>query len=417
MLGAVVDDRRAPALWQRIRALAQSIGTPPPQHLVVGIDNNFFVTEQPLRIGEQRIEGRSLFVSLPLLRVLAQSEADAVLAHELGHFAGGDTRDSARLGPAVTRYDLYRHHMHEGGLTKSVAFLLDFYRVMFELALQRSSREREFAADRVAAERTSPRDIAHSLVKISAYSEYRARIQRQLFEQDVRHDDRIGFAERIAAGLQGFVQSEQFLRAMRAGSVPHPFDSHPPIAERMKQAGHPVAESDYARIACDAPASSWAVDIVDADGIESALWQVFERQFAQAHEEELAWRYLPETEEERQIVLRYFPPVRTALPKGRVLEINHEGIVDPDAGTLIEWDSIDRMNFDKPFMQATRLVIAHANRGPRAGKTTPLKLGLDDKGQNALGEVLGKYQARHKASRAYMRSLARDPAFGAQDQP
>lgn len=415
VLGAVVDDTQAPALWRRIRALADTIGTPPPDHLVMGIDDNFFVTEQPLNVGERRVEGRSLFVSLPLLRVLAQSEADAVLAHELGHYAGGDTRDSARLGPALSRYDLYRFHMHEGGLTKSVAYLLDFYRVMFELALRRSSREREFAADRVAAERTSPRDIAHSLIKISAYSEYRGRIEQQLFAQDVRHDDRIGIADRIAQGLQAFARSEHFLRAMRSGSVPHPFDSHPPMHERMKQAGYPVDEADYAGIACDLPAATWAGEIIDADKIESALWAVFEQQFAQAHEEQLAWRYLPETEEERQIVLRYFPQVRIDLPKGRALEVNHEGIVDPDQGQLIEWETIERMSFDKPLMQATRVVLVHTNSGPRAGKTTPLKLGLDEKGQEALGEILGRYHARHRASRAYMHSLARDPAFSAQD--
>lgn len=417
VLGVVVDDTRAPALWERIRTLAQAIGTEPPQRLIVGIDDNFFVTEQPLVAGTQRVEGRSLFVSLPLLRVLAQSEADAVLAHELGHFAGGDTRDSARLGPALARYDLYRQHMHEGGLTKSVAYLLDFYRVMFELALRRGSREREFAADRVAAERTSPRDIAQSLIKISAYSEYRNRIQRQLFSQDVRHDDNLGIAARIAQGLDGFLQSEHFLTAMRAGGVPHPFDSHPPMPERLKQAGHFVAEADYAAIARIMPASSWASQIVDAEALEASLWQVFEQRFAQAHEQELAWRYLPATEAERQIVVRHFPPVRMTLPKQRTLEINHEGIVNPDDGELLAWDDIERMTFDKPLMQSTRLLVSHVKPGPRAGKTTTVKLGLDDKAQSALGEVLGHYHARRKAARAYHGSLARDPAFSTPTDP
>jgi hypothetical protein len=91
IMGELVDEAQAPRLWARIRELAGRAGTAPPAQLVAGLDANFFVTESPLQVGERKTSGRALYVSVPLLRVLDQAEADAVLAHELGHFVGGDT--------------------------------------------------------------------------------------------------------------------------------------------------------------------------------------------------------------------------------------------------------------------------------------------------------------------------------------
>ena len=105
--GETVDEADAPRLWLRIRELARKLGTAPPGRLVAGIDTNFFVTESPLKVGRQMLAGRTLFVSLPLLRVLDEQEADAVLAHELAHFRGGDTAISAALNPGLVRFGKY----------------------------------------------------------------------------------------------------------------------------------------------------------------------------------------------------------------------------------------------------------------------------------------------------------------------
>ena len=89
-VGELVSEADAPALWKRIRHLAQRLNTEPPRNIVAGIDANFFVTEAPLTVGNQTLTGRTLFVSLPLLRILDQSKADAVLGHELAHLANED---------------------------------------------------------------------------------------------------------------------------------------------------------------------------------------------------------------------------------------------------------------------------------------------------------------------------------------
>lgn len=132
--GELVPEHDAPALWERIRALAAQLGTAPPDQIVAGIDTNFFVTESPLDLRGQLLRGRTLFVSLPLLRVLDQGEADAVLAHELAHMSGGDTASSAALGPTLVRFDTYCQAMAGPSLTLIAWYLLSLYRVIFELA-------------------------------------------------------------------------------------------------------------------------------------------------------------------------------------------------------------------------------------------------------------------------------------------
>lgn len=115
--GELVSENDAPRLWAAIRELASSLKTAPPDQIIAGIDTIFFVTEAPLSIVGRQVTGRSLFVSIPLLRLLDQSEADAVLAHELAHLRGGDTASSAALGPKLVQYDHYCPMMKSAGVT------------------------------------------------------------------------------------------------------------------------------------------------------------------------------------------------------------------------------------------------------------------------------------------------------------
>src|SRR6185295_11200706 len=136
----LVAEADAPALWAHLRRCAAHLNTAPPDNVVAGIDVNFFVTEAPLKVRERTVTGRSLYVSLPLLRLLDRPEADAVLVHELAHLRGGDTASSARLGPKLVDFDHYCGLMLQGGATIVVFHVMHLYRLIFELALRRDSR-------------------------------------------------------------------------------------------------------------------------------------------------------------------------------------------------------------------------------------------------------------------------------------
>ncbi|HJU39843.1 MAG TPA: M48 family metallopeptidase [Tahibacter sp.] len=404
--GRLIDASEAPALWTRIRDFAGKLGTAPPAQIVAGIDANFYVTEVPLAVNGATMQGRTLFVSLPLLRQLEADEANAVLAHELGHFSGGDTANSAALGPKIAQYDYYNAHLRHGGVAVVASWLLDLYRVIFEIALQRSSREREFAADAVAAKLTSPASVVRALVKVAAYAQYRHRVEHGLFAHDARHADDLGIAQRVATGLAAFGQSPEFADAMRAADVPHPFDSHPPLAQRMRNVGHVVDEAQFSGIVATPAVAPWTNDIANADAIEREQWQAFERQFAQAHEEALAYRYEPATDEERALVERWFPAQRFALKKDEAIVVTYAGLELPGHPQPLDWDRVANIEYEDATLGGDKLKLHHPERGWLGAKTTKVSLSFAGKDRDRFKQTLGQYWHRHRVMRAQQQAQA-----------
>ncbi|NOK15580.1 M48 family metallopeptidase [Corallococcus carmarthensis] len=303
-----VPEARAPELWACVRRLCERLQTSPPDHILAGIDTNFFVTEHEVRVGGRMLSGRTLFVSVSLLRLLERSEAEAVLAHEMGHLLGGDTGHSKRLAPMLSHFGHYLQALYEGGLTRPVFYFMQAYRGLFELSLGRSRRASELAADRLAAGVTSGQDIARSLVKVGAYAGFRDRVEAKLFAQDEQHQS-VAIARRVAHGFSEYAQSEAVHDDLQRAVTPHPFDSHPPLAARMQNVGVQLKPADMAQVLLEPVTSSWVEAFVDAEAIEARLWGVYEERFAQAHDLALACRYEPSTDAERQHVEKHFPPL------------------------------------------------------------------------------------------------------------
>ncbi|MFS2208300.1 M48 family metallopeptidase [Variovorax sp. Varisp36] len=407
--GELIAQADAPRLWERIRQLAGRVKTAPPDQIVAGIDTNFFVTEAPCEVRGRTLQGRTLFVSLPLLRVLDQAEADAVLAHELAHLGGGDTRSSAALGPKLLQFDQYTWKMRSGGLTIVAHYLLRLYRMIFAFALARDSREREYKADRVAAGLTAPQAIVQSLIKISAYASYRNDVEHKLFAQNREHDGALGIARFVADGLPPYASSEAFIEAMKTADVPHPYDSHPPLLERMRNVGHHVPESAYGAIVATAPQASWADDIETAPAIEQRLWSDYEQRFVQNHELSLTYRYEPATEEERAIVLRHFPPVGFALKNGDRIDITYAGMhPSADGGSTIAWDEVKGLTYKDGSFGDT-LIVTHHDKGMLGARTTKVKLAGLGKQKENFKAATGHYWQRHQIMRAQQKQQEQQP--------
>jgi Zn-dependent protease with chaperone function len=407
--GELLDERQAPELWARIRHFAQRIGTAPPAHVVGGVDANFFVTETPLQVQDRVLQGRSLFVSLPLLRAMERDEADAVLAHELAHFQGGDTKEGAALGPRLNAYAHYMDALEGNLLTLLALFVLSLFRAAFELARMRESRAREFAADRAAAAMTSSHAVSRALVRIAGYSHYRGTVEQELFAQASRHQEALRLGERVATGLAAFAQSEQFRTSITGAQVPHPFDSHPPLVQRMDNVASVIAAGDFPGIVASTPAGSWIELIPQADEIEARLWQGYEAQFAAEHELSLAVRYEPANDAERAIVLKHFPDVEFPLKKDEVLRVSYRGI--ETAASSIPWDDVADIGYeDGAFGSVDVLTVTHPDRS-RLGtrKTTKLKLAIASSERDRVKGTIGAYRQRHKVMRQVQAEMNAGP--------
>lgn len=397
--GEVVAKSAEAGLWSRLSRLASRVGTEPPSNVIAGIDDNFFVTESPISAGEKQVEGRTLFVSVPLLRILSADEADAVLAHELAHFRGGDTATSTKLGPALIRYDRYMGELGSSPLTLPAFFLMRLFRVIFELARQRESRRRELVADRVAAETVSSDALARALLKTSAYSSHRAKTEQELFDADKKHAaSTLALSDRIAAGLSAHVATAQFREAIASQNVPHPFDSHPPLDQRLQGLGAKRTADDCEALVREAPADSWVEHLPGVDGIEARLWAAYETRFVSAHEITLAYRYLPRNDEERALVEKFFPARSFVLKDGGELRLTYEGVRTAD-GQFVLFAELFSVTVDEGNFRHD-LILNYLMDLKRDAKKIKLRALGNSAAQAQFKETFGRYWGRYQSASA-----------------
>ena len=385
----VIAESDAPEIWARVRELAARLGTEPPGAIVAGIDDNFFVTELPLRLTTgQSLEGRVLYLSLPLMRVLSQSEADAVFSHELAHFRAGDTEALAKLSPELVRHEQYWMTLMEGGVTRPAAHVMLLFRSAFVLALKKEQRRRELAADTEAAKLTSADDLGRALLKVAGYSSFRHHTENELFDQHKVHATDLGLRARIDAGLPAHVATQRFLEQVKTLRVPHPFDSHPPLDERFSNVGSAVRLEDAPRIFETRPQKTWADEVLTGAAIELRLWTAYEARFKRNHELSLAYRYLPATEEERQLVVRFFPSVRFPSKDGFV-GLTYLGIV------LLDGEQIEFADMHSVAIEDAMMLITYG----AGSKTTKVNLDELKAFAEPFKQTFAQYWRRGRAAR------------------
>lgn len=327
--GSLVTKEAAPELWQRVTEMTTRLNIAPPDQIFVGIDDNFFVTEHQVKVGEKLYEGRTLFASLSLLKTLSRSEADAVLAHEMAHFSGEDTTYSKRISPLLDKYVHYLEALYQTAISKPVFHFMFLFFNLYQFAINRVKREREFRADRIGAELTSPADIARSLVKIVSYCHYRQKIQSTLFETDA-NVEKMDVFRQIEHGFPKFMNESVNSKELRDADTPHPFDSHPPLHSRLENVGQKLETVLKPDETLPPVSDTWFAAINGAAEMEATQWKEFEDKFHEAHRLTLAWRYKPEGEVETAMVVKFFPEIKFTTKKGVVMTMDYEKLQQSD---------------------------------------------------------------------------------------
>jgi Zn-dependent protease with chaperone function len=394
--GKVIDRSSSPRLWVELDAVCSKVGAERPDQVVVGVDDNFFVTESPVTVGGKTCRGRTLYVSLSLLKQMRGGEADAVLAHEMAHFSGKDTLYSRKIAPLLARNLAYLQALYENVIARPIFYFMNGFHALFALSMGEQSRSREFRADRIAADATSPRDLAGALLRISAYSDFRSKIQQELFRSE-----RALQAANISAQLeQGFHDHALSFAArpdLGGMETAHPFDSHPPMAQRLEAVGSPFRPED-ARELVDAPGDGrWYDAIDDAERIEREQWAQYEEAFRAYHEGTLAYRLLPETVEERAIVVKSFPPLAIEGKKGSLA-------IDCDGLHYSAWPSPIAFSEVKGMSLHDDALRVDYDRAGKARATIPTKT-FGARRQEAI-QAVQAYYSRYAGAAAYRKAVS-----------
>ncbi len=177
VIGTMITRKQAPALYQRVEEIAKQLGALHPEHVVVGLDPNFFVTEADVVCLSGKLSGRTLYCSLPLCRILNQDEFSSVIGHELGHYKGLDTQFSQKFFPIYRgTASAIASLLETGGEDpKMIALLpaiavLSYFLECFTVAESRISRIRELAADQQGVVVTNSATVASALTKVHAFA-------------------------------------------------------------------------------------------------------------------------------------------------------------------------------------------------------------------------------------------------------
>jgi Zn-dependent protease with chaperone function len=282
VLGVRVPDDASHALWEEVWSVANAVQTAPPSALVVGLDANFFVIEAPVTCLDAHLHERTLYLSLPLCRILTRGELRAIIGHELAHFKGEDTAFSVRFAPIYrgTHEALLALSRGLGFGVRSVAVwpavrVLGFFLDQFASAERTIGRFREHQADRMAARVTDPKVAAAALVKTHAFgpqwNQAEAWAVRLLGENKYCPNLSRAFAEHI-----GPVEGKDPLAGVVDEHVSHPIDTHPPLAARLQWLRVKVdaVRTEALDITPDDPASALIDDI---EKIEERLTEAWNR--------------------------------------------------------------------------------------------------------------------------------------------
>ncbi|MDQ0932258.1 M48 family metallopeptidase [Streptomyces turgidiscabies] len=301
--GLPVTEADEPELWRTVRELADQVGTRAPSSILLTGDVNAAVSEDAHLLG--LLPGpRRLHLGVPLIQGLTEAQLRAVLAHELGHYAHSDTRLAAvtRRGRVQLQRTIRNFEKRAGnvgvrersrqerrnakseargkegreigtegvGVTyRTLARIYTAYAELYLRATLADSRRQEYAADASAARIAGRDSTASALREIPVLA--------GVFGFYVRSYATLGTDAallpprgEVFGGFSRMLTARQLELACLRSELPtdptSPYDSHPPVADRVRRVEQLPADDR----ADEAPGAAIAL-LTDEEGTFRAL--------------------------------------------------------------------------------------------------------------------------------------------------
>jgi len=250
-----VTPEAAPELWRAVREAAARLNTAPPDRILVGMQLNFYVSELAVKHDFGRVDGRTLFLSHPLLKQLSPDEVLAIIGHELGHFIGEDTRITREFYPLRFKANATMYALAQSGwIGWTSVHVLGFFNWCFGATEHAMSRERELMADRTAAALTSPETIGRALVKFHVINEA---VQLGIAGARDQRLDNLFDAPLGTFIREHLLPKTVFWTQLFEKKTPHPLDSHPSLRVRLAALGQQITADDAMTLSIEATESAY----------------------------------------------------------------------------------------------------------------------------------------------------------------
>jgi Zn-dependent protease with chaperone function len=238
--GPALTATEQPRLFATLEALARATAQSMPTDVYLVPDVNAFVTKRGgiMGFGSRRVMG----LGLPLLQRLSVDEVRAVIAHEFGHYHGGDTA----LGPWVytTRAAIGRTLQSLSRHSATLMKPFSLYGMGFLRITHAISRRQEYAADALAARIVGAAPLATGLKSIhgvaAAFAPYWMSEVAPVLEHGYRPPIGAGFSQFLARPAIASQVDAAIAHELESGKV-DPYDTHPPLRERIAALGEEAA--------------------------------------------------------------------------------------------------------------------------------------------------------------------------------
>jgi Zn-dependent protease with chaperone function len=232
-------------LWRKLDEIATIIGARAPDHVVLGLQPEFFATGGRLILPNKKtLEGETLHVPLTLVRLLSQEEFAAVAGHELSHFIGEDTAFTLRFLPIYQRLSDALGAAHTvggyGSLTAMPSrIVLREAFLSFAHAERRISRRRELAADRAGAATGNPEALITAILRAEAAAAlWPGAVQATITAMNAGMSPCVcNWLKDSAAALIGSDQGLEAISKRLQAERTNPSDTHPTLAARAHALG------------------------------------------------------------------------------------------------------------------------------------------------------------------------------------
>lgn len=221
-------------LLRLVRQVARKQSLPIPDEVRLHATSTAHVYEEKTQNGYAKI----LVIGAPALASLDRKALAGVVAHELGHFAGGDTkllRRTARWHRTMMHVEYALMQMPWNPL----GWMIRLYHWLFKAAWAKEQRKREVLADEHEVEVVGAKQAAQTLIAISTINEMpwsRLSSVAEWFAV-MRTRDASIFREQVRRARQ--TTSAQWQDACRRAlkQKTKSFDSHPCLRDRLRAIG------------------------------------------------------------------------------------------------------------------------------------------------------------------------------------
>ena len=284
--GPALTPDQQPQLFEEISHIAHSVGQEMPAEVYLVPEVNAWVMQRGgvMGFGSRRVMG----LGLPLLQLLSRSELRAVLAHEFGHYHGGDTK----LGPWIykTRSAIVRtiHGIAERSTMLQKPFI--WYGNMFMRITHAISRQQEFTADSLAAKAVGSKPLGDGLKLVhggsDAFNYYWHGEVAPVLDAGYRPPFVNGFARLLKTPEMTEVLNKSLEHELKEGQT-DAYDTHPPLRERLSAIS---TLPDYATAQTTADEVPAVILFNDLPALENELFKfMFDSSTNVADFKPLAW--------------------------------------------------------------------------------------------------------------------------------